>query len=200
MTNENEPRTLDEANAYDRKTRRQLWIGLAMAATVVIVLILIVMESRYRAALDDPQPSAALDGVMAEVVADLAPLPLDAREIVVTTRGEQNPRYEVVVRDGDGEHLYDMTRSARSAGMIEHGPRAGEAINFRVALSLSEDGQLEGAYRPDRGVSVERYQDVAAALVRESLIAWHTHESYPAPDAEERSRDQIRDGWRAVMD
>ncbi|MFV8834315.1 hypothetical protein [Aquisalimonas sp.] len=200
MTNENEPRTLDEADAYDRKTRRQLWIGLAAAATVVIVLILIVMESRYRAALDDPQPSAALDEAMAAVVADLAPLPLDAREIVVTTRGEQNPRYEVVIRDADGDHLYDMTRSARSAGVIDHGRRAGEAINFRVVLSLSEDGELDGAYRPDRGVSVERYQEVAAALVRESLIAWHTHQSYPEPDTQERTSDEIRDGWRAVMD
>ncbi|SEO42555.1 hypothetical protein [Aquisalimonas asiatica] len=200
MTNENEPRTIDEADAYDRRTRRQLWIGLAAAATVVLVLILIVMESRYRAALDDPRPSAALDETMAVVVADLAPLPQDAREIVLTTRGEQRPRYEVVIRDGDGEHLYDMTRSASSAGVIEHGRRAGEAIRFRVELSLSEDGELEGAYRPDRGVSVERYQDVAAALVRESLIAWHTHQSYPAPDAEERSSDDIRDGWRRVMD
>lgn len=200
MTNENEPRTLDEAEAYDRKTRRQLWIGLAAAAIVVLVLILIIMESRFRSALDDPQPSAALDEAMAEVVADLAPLPMDAREIVLTTRGEQPTRYEVVIRDGYGNYLYDMARSARSAGMIEHGGRSGEAINFRVVLTLSEDGQLQGGYRPDRGVSVERYQGVAAALVREALIAWHTHQSYPAPDTGERSSDEIHDGWSAVMD
>ncbi len=200
MSTEHEPLTPSEARAYEAKSRRELWIGLGMLVMIVAVVIIAVMESRFRASLDDPRPSAALDETMQAVVAQLSPLPGDAREIVLRTRGERDPRYEVIVRDDDGERLYELSRGAHTAGLIQYGSRAGDPINLRIELSLDRDGNVTGAYRPDRAVPVEYYQQVAAAVLRDTFVAWHAHASHPALESEEQSRDTIRADWDAVMD
>lgn len=200
MSTENEPLTPSEARAHEAKARRELWIALAALVVVVVLLIITVMEARYRDSLDDPRPSAALDESMEAVVEQLGPLPGEAREIVLTTRGDGDGRYEVVVRDGDGERLFELARGARTAGLIEHGQRAGEPVNFRIELSLDGDGTMEGAYRPDRGVPVERYQQIAAGVLRDALIAWQAHASNPLPEGEEQADEAIRAGWDAVLD
>ncbi len=200
MSTEHEPVTPSEARAYEAKTRRELWIGLAILVTVVVLVIIAVMEARFRGGLDDPRPSAALDDTMQGVIDQLGPLPGDAREIVLTTRGERPARYEVVVRDGDGERLFELARGARTAGLIEHGARAGEPVNFRVELSIDRDGNLQGSYRPDRGVPVERYQQIASGVLRDTFIAWHAHVSHPVPEVEEQTSEVIHAGWDRVMD
>lgn len=200
MSTEHEPVTPSEARAYEAKTRRDLWIGLATLVTVVVLVIIAVMEARFRGGLDEPRPSAVLDENMQGVIDQLGPLPGDAREIVLTTRGERPARYEVVVRDGDGEPLFELARGARTAGLIEHGTRAGEPVNFRVELRIDRDGNLQGAYRPDRGVAVERYQQIAAGVLRDTFIAWHAHVSHPAPGVEQQPEAVIHDGWNQVMD
>ncbi|WP_290652946.1 hypothetical protein [Aquisalimonas sp.] len=201
MSIDNEPLTPAEANEYEATTRRRLWIGLALIVTVVVLLIVVIMESRFRLGLGDPQPSAALDERMEAVLAELAPLPGDAREIHVRTRGDRAPHYAVIIRDADGAVLYELTRGAATAGLVEHGTRAGDAVSYRVNLTLDGDGGLvEGAYRPDRGVAVERYQEIAEALLRETVAAWHVHTSHPLEGVEEQSSDAIFDAWDEVID
>lgn len=200
MSTDNEPLTPGEARAREARTRRELWIGLAVMVAVVVLLILVVMEVRYRASLDDPRPSAALDESMTALVSDLGPLPGDADTIELATRRDGGARYQVVVRDDDGERLFSMARGVETAGVIEHGGRAGEPINYRIELSVADDGSVTGAYRPDRGVPVERYRDVAAVVLRQALVAWHAHASHPLPSRDETSPQAIQEGWDAVMD
>ena len=201
MSSSDLPKTPAEAEDRDRRIRRQLWLGLAAIFAIVVLLIILVMEGRYRAALDDPQPSAGFDRAMQGVVASLAPFPETAREIEMRTQRLDGSRYYVLhVYDADGDVLYQFARSARSVGLIEHGPRAGDPVNLHVRLELDDDYGLSGAYRPDRGVAVERYQGVATGMLREGLAAWHTASSHPLPETEEREPEALRAEWRRIMD
>ncbi|MFO7858866.1 MAG: hypothetical protein R6V11_08090 [Ectothiorhodospiraceae bacterium] len=200
MSTDNEPLTPGEARRHETPMRRDLWIGLGVLAAVVVLLIMVVMEARYRDSLDDPRPSAALDGAMESVIAELAPLPAPVAHIEIHTRNRSGGQYQVVLENGDGEALFDITRSADSAGTVTQGERTGKPIRFDVDLTLNDDGTVSGHYQPDRGVAVARYRAVAGQMVREALVAWHAHASHELPEVSAESEETIRSNWDAVMD
>ena len=200
MSTDNEPLTPGEARRYETPMRRDLWVGLGVLAAVVVLLIMVVMEARYRDSLDDLQPSAALDDAMESVIAELAPLPGPVQHIEIRTRNRSGGQYQVILEDSDGEALFDITRSAASAGTVTQGERTGEPIRFDIGLTLDTNGAVSGHYQPDRGVAVARYRAVAGQVLREALVAWHAHASHELPEVTAESAETIRSNWDAVID
>lgn len=204
MSKEQKPMTPAEASAYEAPVRRQMWIGIGVGALAIILLIVFVMEARFRSGLTDPRPSMALDGSLQSVVADLRPLPLEVRRIVVDTLElrDSGQAYEVRLYDAEGQRVFDMVRRADTLLLIPYGPREGSAINFEVELTISEHGEVRGSYRQDRGLDVQMYELTLASLVRQALSALHAQAGYPVPEhrGDAPDRDRIRQGWEATMD
>ncbi|MEX0729298.1 MAG: hypothetical protein WED00_12405 [Aquisalimonadaceae bacterium] len=200
-----QPSTPEEADAYEKPIRKQVYIGIAVGLALIVVLIVTVMEVRYRATLGQPRASAALDGAMQEVMAPISPLPQVVRVIEVLTSEEADtPTYEVLLRDGDGELLYHQARRAGSLYMLESGSRAGTPVHFDVSLAVDVDGQVTGRYRPDRGVPVANYQAVLRNLVREALVGFQVQSIYPlvieTVEDDEHDQAALRRDWEAVID
>ncbi len=200
MSTENEPLTPAEARDHEAKIRRTLAIGLGILVTVTVLAIIVVMEGRYRADLERPEPSAALDAEFGDTVMALTPLPGGVETIRIETRGGGEPRYEVRLLDGDGDPVFEMARSARTAGLRDHGARAGDPIRYRIEMAVHDDGRVDGRYRPDRSVSVDRYRDVAVAVLQEALMSWHMRDAYPLDEPREVSQEVIQQQWRDALD
>ncbi|MCC5858255.1 MAG: hypothetical protein JJT90_08885 [Ectothiorhodospiraceae bacterium] len=204
MSKEQKPMTVAEARAYEAPIRRQMWIGIGAGALVIILLIVFVMEARFRSALTDPRPSMALDTTVQNVLTDMRPLPADIRRILVDTHELRDgvQVYAVRLHDADARLVYDLTRRADTLLLIPYGPREGTAVNFEVDLVLSEYGEVRGQYRQDRGVDVHTYEAVLASLVRQALAALHAQAGFPVPEhrGEAPDRQRIRQGWEATMD
>ncbi len=204
MSDERKPMTPSEARAYEAPIRRQMWAGLAVGATVIVLLIILVMEARYRGALTEPRSSQAMDQRLQAVVTEMSPLPEPIHRIQVLTRGvrEDEPAYEVRFFSPEGDKIYQLARSADTMMLIPYGPREGSAINFEVELTLSEQGEVRGSYLQDRGLDVDSYQAVLTSLVRQTLMAFHAHTGFPMRmhRGVEPDRAEIRQGWEAVID
>ncbi len=204
MSKDQKPMTLAEASAYEAPVRRQMWLGIVAGIVVIVLLIVFVMEARFRSGLTDPRASQALDNTMQSVIADMRPLPVDVRQIVVDTRELRDGAevYEVRLRDADSAPVFDMIRRAETLFLIPYGPREGTAVNFEVELSVSEYGEVRGLYRQDRGVDVHAYEAALASVVRQALSALHAQAGYPIPgyQGETPDRERIRRGWEATVD
>ncbi|MCC5812999.1 MAG: hypothetical protein JJU06_21755 [Ectothiorhodospiraceae bacterium] len=204
MSDDRKPMTPSEARAYEAPIRRQMWAGLAVGATVIVLLIILVMEARYRGALTEPRSSEAMDRALQAVVTEMSPLPEPVYRVHVRTRGlrDDEPVYEVRLYGPQGDTLYQLARSAETMMLIPYGPREGSAINFDVELALSEQGEVRGRYLQDRGLDVESYQAVLNSLVRQTLMAFHAHTGFPMQMYEgvEPDRAEIRQGWESVID
>lgn len=198
------PMTRAEADRYERPIRRQMYIGLLAGVAVLIVLIVIAMEARYRAALGQAQPSALFDRGLQQVVDAYVPLPEPTLRVRIgTNRDVDPPRYELDLVDDNGDSLYRFSRPADQVYLIGYGARAGGPINYEAELALDYDGTVSGQYRQDRGVSVSRYQEVLQGLVREALAAYTVSAEYPIiADDPERipDTDALRRDWDAAMD
>lgn len=197
------PLTRAEAAEYERPIRRQVGFGIAGAVAVIILLIVLVMEARFRSGLAQPHPSAVFDGGLQEIVDAHVPLPDAEISIELRTDREGEDRYEVVIRDQDGDVLFQMARDADHVYRVGHGPREGDSIRFEVFLDMDYDGSITGRYRQDRGVPVASYQSALQALVRQGLAAYVADAGHAVqqddPDIEPDA-DSIRRDWDAVMD
>lgn len=198
------PLTRAEAEQFERPIRRRMWIGIAAAVTVIIVLIVLVMEARFRAGLAQPHPSAVFDGGLQEIVDSYRPLPdAEIRLEVHTDRSADQDRYTVTILDQNGDTLYQAAHDAAHVYQVGHGSREGDSIRFEVYLDLDYDGSLSGRYRQDRGITVAAYQSVLQRLVDQSLAAYVAAAGVTVyqddPEAEPDAAS-IRRDWDAVMD
>ena len=204
MSNTNEPMTPAEAREYEAPVRRELWLGLAGFVALVVLLIIVGMEVRYRTALADPQPSVTLDAGLSQVVQDMTPLPDRLRTVSLRTGEGADGRsfYHVSLGDDEGRTFYHLAFQADTIEVVRGGDRDGTAINFQVNLDVDEDGRVRGAYRQDRGIHAERYQAVLNSLVRQVLVAHQTHSVMTIPPVPESdwAAEQRRESWRQIMD
>jgi hypothetical protein len=164
------PMNPEQAREYEQPSRRMLWTGLLIMAGIVVFLILITMETRVRLGLVDPVPNARLDRAVAEVLADMAPLPEALRGARIST-GEAGWGYRILLEDRAGELLYGVEIAAASAGLADAGRRSGSAINFDARIGIDRAGQVSGVYRVDPGVHVDRYEGVLVSLLQQALVA-----------------------------
>ncbi len=204
MSDTRVPMTPAEAREYEAPIRRQLWLGLAGFVALVVVLIIIGMETRYRTALGEPQPSVALDAGLSQVVQDLAPLPDRLRRINVHTEGEDGaqPFYQVSMVDPEGRTFYQVAFQADTIEVVRGGTRDGTPINFEVDLEVDEAGRVSGGYRQDRAIHAERYQAVLSSLVRQALVAHQTFSVMTIPPVPEGewTREELNRSWDRIID
>jgi len=198
------PLTPEQANEYEKPIRRELLIGLLVGLSVIIVLIVTVMEVRYRTALGDPRPSAALDSAMQQVVNNSRPLPAPVSVMRIRTNTDGNPSvYEVLLEDASGNVRYQMSRNASHVYLIDAGNRAGEPMKLEIELSNSS-GTVSGLYLQDRGVPVSHYREVSTLMLREALAGFRQNvrfqQGFSVAEDGEPSPERIRRDWDAVMD
>lgn len=198
------PRTRKEADAHEKPMRREMYIGFAIGLAIIAVIVVAIMEARYRTMLGEPQPSAYLDEAMQEVVEAASPLPevLDSVQ-VVTNRDTDQPTYDVFLRGEDGQILYHLAHQSDTLYALETGPRVGGAISFEVNLALGTDGTVTGRYRPDRGIPVGHYQAVLQKMLWNALSGYQSHTEYPLeiePAEGVVGTDTVRRQWETVMD